>query len=313
MIMIKPRFWSKENSLISILLFPFSLIVIFLIFIKKKFSKFHAFQIPIICVGNVFIGGTGKTPTSILLANEIEKFGKKTVILRKYYRAHQDEHDLIRKNFKNLILNKKRIDGLLEAERSKYEIAILDDGLQDYTVKKDLSIVCFNEKQLIGNGRVIPAGPLRERLSVLKDIDIVIINGKKNEIFEKKILKINEKIDIFYSSFEPKNIDQFKDKKLFALAGIGNPENFFHLIEENNLNIKKKLIFPDHYNFKKKEIDKIIDDAERENCQIIMTEKDYFKFKGYKIERVNFLSVELQIQNKEKLLNRIKDLYAKNI
>ncbi len=313
MIMIKPKFWDKENSFISILLYPISLIIIFFIFIKRKFSKIYSFKIPIICIGNIYVGGTGKTPTSILLANDIKKLGKKTVILRKYYKVHLDEHDLIRKNFKNLILNRSRIDGLLEAERSKYDVVILDDGLQDYNIKKDLSIVCFNEKQLIGNGYVLPAGPLREKLSALKNIDIVIINGDKNEGFEKKILAINEKIDIFYSSFEPINIDQFRNKKLFALAGIGNPENFFKLIEKNNLNIKKKLIFPDHYNFKKNEIDEILNSAEREDCQIIMTEKDYFKFKGYKTERINFLSVKLQIQNKEKLLNRIINLYDKKI
>ena len=313
MIMIKPKFWDKENSFISILLYPISLIIIFFIFIKRKFSKIYSFKIPIICIGNIYVGGTGKTPTSILLANDIKKLGKKTAILRKYYKTHQDEHNLIRKNFENLILSKKRINGLLEAERSKFDIIILDDGLQDYNIKKDLSIVCFNGNQLIGNGQVLPAGPLREKLSALKNIDIVIINGDKNESFEKKILHINNKLDIFYSSFEPINIDQFKDKKLFVLAGIGNPENFFQLIEKNNLNIKKKIVFPDHYNFKKDEIDKIIDDAEREDCQIIMTEKDYFKFKGYKADRINFLSVKLHINNKEKLLNRIKDLYDKDI
>ena len=313
MIMIKPKFWDKENSFISILLYPISLIIIFFIFIKRKFSKIYSFKIPIICIGNIYVGGTGKTPTSILLANDIKKLGKKTAILRKYYKTHQDEHNLIRKNFENLILSKKRINGLLEAERSKFDIIILDDGLQDYNIKKDLSIVCFNGNQLIGNGQVLPAGPLREKLSALKNIDIVIINGDKNESFEKKILHINNKLDIFYSSFEPINIDQFKDKKLFVLAGIGNPENFFQLIEKNNLNIKKKIVFPDHYNFKKDEIDKIIDDAEREDCQIIMTEKDYFKFKGYKTDRINFLSVKLHINNKEKLLNRIKDLYDQDI
>ncbi len=313
MVMMKPKFWDKKNSLMSFLLFPFSLMVIFFIFIKKKITKLHTFKIPIICIGNVYVGGTGKTPTSILLANDIERLGKKTVILRKYYKDHFDEHDLIRKNFKNLILNRSRINGLLEAEKSKYDIAILDDGLQDYNIKKNLSIVCFNEKQLIGNGHVLPAGPLREKLNVLKNIDIVIINGDKNEKFEKKILGINEKIDIFYSSFEPVNIDQFKNKRLFALAGIGNPENFFQLIEKNNLNIKKKIIFPDHYNFEKDEINKILHSAEKEDCQIIMTEKDYFKFKGHKTERINFLRVKLQIQNKKKLLNRIINLNDKNI
>ena len=312
MIMIKPKFWDKENSFISILLYPISLIIIFFIFIKRKFSKIYSFKIPIICIGNIYVGGTGKTPTSILLANDIKKLGKKTVILRKYYKTHQDEHNLIRKNFENLILSKKRINGLLEAERSKFDIIILDDGLQDYNIKKDLSIVCFNGNQLIGNGQVLPAGPLREKLSALKNIDIVIINGDKNESFEKKILHINNKLDIFYSSFIPINIDQFKDKKLFVLAGIGNPENFFQTLRDNFLDVKKHITFPDHYDFKRKDILKIIEIAKEDNYQILMTEKDYMRIEDFKFNEIDYVKVDLEIINKEKLLSKIMEIYDKD-
>ena len=159
---------------------------------------------------------------------------------------------------------------------------------------------------MIGNGLVLPSGPLRENLSALKDVDIIIINGKKDQIFENKILKINNKLDIFYSYYKPINLEQFKNKKLFAIAGIGNPENFFKLIDENNLKIEKKFIFPDHYKFSKKEIKEIVEEAKIKDYQIIMTEKDYFKVKNFNLQNINYLKVSLEIEKKEKLINRIK-------
>jgi tetraacyldisaccharide 4'-kinase len=305
----KPKFWDNKQSFISLLLFPFSLIVLVVIFTKKKIIKSKKFNIPVICVGNIYIGGTGKTPTSILLANELFNLGKKPVILRKFYENHIDEHNLIKRNFKNLILCQSRINGLTEAEKSEHDIVILDDGFQDYKIKKDLNIVCFNQNQLIGNGLVIPAGPLRESLRSLTDAHIVLINGKKNIEFEKKILNYNQNLEIFYSYYKPTNLDRFKNKKLLAIAGIGNPNNFFQLIEENNLNIEKKLIFPDHYRFNDNEIQNIVDDATDKGYQIIMTEKDYFKVRNFRNIEIDYLKVSLEINDKEKFIKKITKLY----
>jgi tetraacyldisaccharide 4'-kinase len=306
----KPKFWDRKIGLISILFFPLTLIVIFFTFLKKKITKTRGFKIPVICVGNIYLGGTGKTPTSILLANELSKLGKKPLILRKYYKNHNDEYSLIKNYFKNLIISKNRIEGLKEAEKSNFDIVILDDGLQDYKIKKNLSIVCFNNNQLIGNGMVLPSGPLRENLSILKNVEIVIINGNKNINFENKILNINKKLEIFYSFYKPINLDQFKNKKLLALAAIGNPENFFQLVEKNNLKIFKKKIFPDHYQFSKAEMQNILREAEMENYQVIMTEKDYYKINHYKLKKINYLRVSLEIYNKEKLFKKINSLYV---
>ena len=312
MMLTKPKFWSQKINFLTIFLLPLSLIFIFIIFLKKKFTKSLRFKIPLICVGNIFLGGTGKTPISVFLAKEISKLGKKTVILRRYYKNHKDEYKFIKSKFKNLILNKNRISGLEIAEKSNFDVAILDDGLQDYRIRKNLSIVCFNQNQLIGNGFVLPSGPLRETLNALKNANIVIINGDKDKYFERKILNVNKKLEIFYSSYIPLNINEFKNKKLFAIAGIGNPENFFKLIEKNKLKLEKKIIFPDHYEFSKNEIQNIVDEATSKNCQIIMTEKDYFKVKHFKIRKIKFLKVLLKIDNQKKLLNKIKELYDKN-
>ena len=278
----KPKFWDKGKfNFFSLILFPFSLVTLLIIYFKKHFIIKRKFKIPIICIGNIYIGGTGKTPTSILLAQEITKLGFRTAILRKLYKNHYDEYNQIKSSFSNLIVNKNRVKGLAELEYNNYDFAILDDGLQDYRIKKDLSIVCFNSNQLIGNGLVIPAGPLRESLNAIANVDLVLINGDKDEQFEKKLLKINRKLKILYSYYKPTNIEEFKNHNLLALAGIANPENFFKLLEKNNLIIREKLIFPDHYKFDKKEIQNIIAKAEKNNLKIVMTEKDFFKVNNF--------------------------------
>lgn len=308
----KPKFWDSEYSIIPILLTPITLIVILIIFFKKIFTRTIKFNIPIICIGNIYIGGTGKTPTSIYIAQELLKIGKKPAILRKFYKEHKDEHKLIKENFKNLILNKNRSAGILEAEKMDFDMVILDDGFQDYKIKKNLNILCFNQNQLIGNGYVLPSGPLRERLSSVKNVEIIIINGKKNIKFENKILNINKKLKIFYANYKPINIEQFKNQKILAIAGIGNPNNFFQLLTENGLNIEKKLIFPDHYEFSNNEISKLIEEADKNNNQILMTEKDYFRIKDMNHKNIKYLKVSLEIDEKEKFLNEINKLYVKN-
>ena len=189
---------------------------------------------------------------------------------------------------------------------------ILDDGFQDYKIKKDLSIICFNQNQLVGNGLMLPSGPLRESLNSLKDANIVLINGGKNFEFEKKILKINSKLNIFYSNYKPNNINEFVNKKLLAIAGIGNPSNFFELLEKNNLTIAKKLVYPDHYEFSEKEINNILRLAKENNYQIILTEKDFYKLKNPDSKTFKYLDISLEITGMQKLINLILEAYDKN-
>ena len=308
----KPKFWEKKNNFISIILSPLVFLVKIVIYFKRKFTREINFKIPIICVGNIYIGGTGKTPISIFIAKEIQKAGKNPAIIRKYYPSHSDEHLLIKKYFSNLILDKSRINGIKLSLKKGHDYAVLDDGFQDYKIKKTISILCFNQRQLIGNGLLFPAGPLRESLNSLKRANIVIINGKKDENFEKLIFQKNKNINVYYSSYRPTNIDQFKNEKLMAVAGIGNPSNFFELLHENNLHIHKKLIFPDHHKFSKPEISKIIEISAKNNLKIIMTEKDFFKIKHLNLPNFDYLKVELEIENKDKLIRNILNINDKN-
>tara|TARA_B100000989_G_scaffold68836_1_gene47967 strand:+ start:792 stop:1721 length:930 start_codon:yes stop_codon:yes gene_type:complete len=308
MILNKPKYWDKKIGIISILLFPITIIVLIINFLKKKLTISKKFNIPIICIGNIYVGGTGKTPTSIFLGNELKKLGRNPAILRKFYEAHADEYNLIKRYFNNLILNKSRLEGI-KSKMHKFDGIILDDGFQDYTIKKDLNIICFNQNQMIGNGMVLPSGPLRESIYSLKRANIILINGERNIKFEDKIFKINKNLEFFYSTYRPINLAEFKNKRLLAIAGIGNPENFFNLIENNNLKIDQKIIFPDHYKISKTEMQKILKKAEVKNYQIIMTEKDFFKIEKYKFRNIKYLKILLEINEHEKFVKRINDLY----
>jgi tetraacyldisaccharide 4'-kinase len=304
----KPKFWSKKYSFISLLLLPFTLLIICFIFCKKKLTRSKRFNVPIICVGNIYVGGTGKTPTSIFIAKKLLESGKNPVIVKKFYKSHSDEHQLIRENFKNFITNKNRIEGIEKAETNKFDTIILDDGLQDYRITKNLKIVCFNQKQLIGNGLVFPSGPLRETLGSLTDANIILINGKKNNDFEKKILNINKNLDIFYSIYKPTNIEQLRNKNLLAIAGIGNPNNFFQLLEENNLTIKEKITYPDHYEFTSDDVSSLEKLAHDKNYQIITTEKNYYKIMEFGSNKIKYLKIILEIIDQERFIKLIKNI-----
>lgn len=305
----KPKFWDQTPSILAYLLFPLSIFFGIVIFIRKKIIKKIKFNIPVICVGNIYLGGTGKTPCSILISNELFKRGKRPALIRKFYKDHLDEYQLIRSYNNNLFLDELRENAINKSINEGYEIAILDDGFQDYKINKDLNILCFNQKQLLGNGFILPSGPLREHLFALKDVHIVLINGDEDKIFENKILGFNKYISIFYTKYVPTNLKDFVGKKLTAVAGIGNPENFFDILDENNLNVSKKLVFPDHYNFSKSEILKIIDKSKSEGSELIMTEKDYFRIEKFNLSEVNYLKVDYIIKEKDQFLKKIMKLY----
>ena len=302
---LKPKFWEKNNNLISLLLLPVSFLLQLLIRIKKRLTSERSFKIPVICIGNIYLGGTGKTPLSILIAKELKKHNKNPAIVKRFYSEHIDEHNLINNSVDCLFLNKKRSKAINEAEKKQYDVTILDDGFQDYSIKKDLNILCFNSNQLIGNGMTLPAGPLRENINAIKKAQIVMINGNKNKIFEDQILNISNKVKIFYSKYLLENIEEFKNKNLFAFAGIGNPSNFFKLLVDNNLNVHTKLAFPDHYKFNKSEIQKMIDESFQNKLELVTTEKDYFRIKDYGFKHIKFLKIKLEILEKEKLINQI--------
>ena len=190
----RPIFWDSFNF-ISLLLLPFSLITIIFNFFKSLSLKKY-FKIKTICVGNIYLGGTGKTPL-VLKINDMLKYKFETVFIKKKYIDQIDEQNILSK-YGNLICLSFRDIALRIAERKKYQLAILDDGLQDKSLNYDISIACFNSSELVGNGLVLPAGPLRERITNILNYDLAFLNGEKNnKRFEKTLKRLNPNLKVF--------------------------------------------------------------------------------------------------------------------
>ena len=304
----KPKFWDKNKiSFFSFLLLPISLLIKILNFFRRLVIKTKNSSIPIICVGNIYLGGTGKTPLCIKIFSILKEMNMNPAIIRKKYNDFEDEADL-QKKIAPVYQNRNRFLAIENAKKNKINVAILDDGFQDITIKKDLSIVCFNEKQWIGNGLMIPAGPLREGLSSLKRADCVFINGSKNISIEKKILEKNEKIKFFYTTIKAQNIDEFKNKNVVAFAGIGNPQKFFDTLKENNINVLKEIKYPDHHKYSNKELENLIQEKKRNNAILITTEKDYLRIKENIKKHISYLKIKIEIQNQDALIEEIKKI-----
>lgn len=302
----KPSFWENKFSFIALMLLPISLLLQIFLKIKRWVTKTERFNQKVICVGNIYLGGTGKTPLSIKIFNIVKNLNRKPIIIKKYYEEHLDEISLIKK-YSKLSQDTTRKKAISNLDIEKFDTIILDDGFQDNTIYKDLNILCFNEKQLIGNGMTIPSGPLREKLSAIKRSEIIFINGKLNDQFEKKIKNISNNLSIYYTKYKAVNFEKFKNKKLVAFAGIGNPDNFFELLESIELDINKKISFPDHYRYKKEEIDEIKKISEIDNGMLITTEKDYFRIKNLGLGEIEYLEIELEISNEKKFSEELKN------
>ncbi len=297
----RPIFWDSLNF-ISLLLLPFSLITIIFNFFKSLSLKKY-FKIKIICVGNIYLGGTGKTPL-VLKINEILKYKFRTVFIKKKYIDQIDEQNILSK-YGNLICLSFRDIALRIAEKKNYQLAILDDGLQDKSLNYDISIACFNSSELVGNGLVLPAGPLRERITNILNYDIAFLNGEKNnKSFEKTLKRFNPNLKIFRAKYTPKNLESFKFKNNFLVfSGIGNPLEFQQTLKKYNFKVKKKMTFPDHYKYKNSDINNIKNIAKSNKLKIITTEKDYNRLSNIQKKNIQFLKIGLKIEKEKEFRN----------
>ncbi len=301
----KPLFWNEKN-IISFLLYPLTLIT-FLINFVKKFSNKKKYNLKTICVGNIYIGGTGKTPLTIEI-NKILKKKFKTIFIKKKYFNQLDEQNILKSNGKLICYNDRNL--CLEVAKSKkYNLAILDDGLQDKSISYDISIACFNSSSGIGNGFLLPAGPLRENISILNSYDAIFLNGEnKNKKLYSNLKKICPKTKVYNANYCPVNIKKFNLKKNFLVfCGIGNPDEFLKTLKKYKFKIKEKFIFPDHFNFSNEQLNKIKQVAKIKKLDIITTEKDYLRLNKKNRKNIKFLKVILKIQDVQNFSKFLKD------
>ncbi len=301
----KPSFWdlSKPNF-ICYLLIPFTLPIIlrnfFFQFLKKKKSS----NIKTICVGNIYLGGTGKTPLTIKIYQTLKKLNYKVATVKKYHSNQKDEQRLLKEKTSLFVVNSRK-DAINKGINQNYNFLVFDDGLQERKIDFDIKVVCFKSKNWIGNGQLIPAGPLREKISSLHKFDAVFLNGNSNNLcrIEDQIKNINSNIKIFKTFYEISNIKKYDLRLRYLIfSGIGNPSDFKEILLENKFDIEKELIFPDHYDYNLNDFEKIREKARNEGLKIITTEKDYMKVPDQFKEEIDFLNIDLVIKDEDRLI-----------
>ena len=301
----KPNFWDyKKPNIIAYLLLPLSYMLNFINFLNIK-KKIKTQSIKTICVGNIYVGGTGKTPLAIKINQILNNLNFKTAFIKKDYYDQMDEQKILSVNGQ-LFCEKNRIDALKKAINKNIDVAIFDDGLQDKELSYALTIVCFNIQSWIGNGLCLPSGPLRENLSSLKKYDAVFLNGNGEEVLtiQNIIRNIKPNLKVFEAQYIPINLEKLDlNQNYLVFSGIGNPDSFIKTLKKYNFKILKTLNFPDHYKYSDQDIVKIKETAKNLNAKVITTEKDYNRLNKLNSEGISYLKVELKVINEKELTN----------
>ncbi|MBL6665013.1 MAG: tetraacyldisaccharide 4'-kinase [Rickettsiales bacterium] len=322
--MIKtPKFWLKQN-LISYLLLPLSFIYFLVFCVAKYSSKRTKISKSVICIGNIIAGGSGKTPTAIAIGTILQEMdvdfsylsrgykrkGKKSSIYLKKGRkvdtkTSGDEPALL-SEYGDVFVSKDKLITLKEIDKSnKYQVVVLDDGLQNNVIFSDLRIVVIDGVIGFGNSFLLPAGPLRETISSgLKKADLIIVIGSANEGLLNYIPKdklIGAKINI-------SNLKEFQDEKLIAFCGIAYPNKFYSLLRQNKLDVVKEVSFVDHHRYNDIDLHNLLTLAKKQKAKLITTKKDWVKFSKKYQNKIGFLDIELEFDNKEKIIQEIKKL-----
>ncbi|NBW52490.1 MAG: tetraacyldisaccharide 4'-kinase [Betaproteobacteria bacterium] len=315
-----------KKSLTSLLLLPLSAFFLLISFIRKYLYRFNLLksfkmQVPVIVIGNITLGGTGKTPLVIYLANELKKNGYHPGIISRGYGAKGngisevsqksnvenvgDEPILIQKHTRLPVFISK--DRVLAAQAllKKYkeiDVILSDDGLQHYRLKRDIEILVIDGTRGFGNGYLLPAGPLRESKSKLKAVDAIVCNGKK-VIDGSYLMKYKSDSIINLKTKKKIPLNKLGLNNLHAIAGIGNPDRFFSYLKVLGM-VFDSSTYQDHYQFTKKDF-KVMNDK-----NIIMTEKDAVKCEKFARDNFWYLPVAVEIDSKfsDFILNKMKNI-----
>lgn len=311
-----PKFWRDEN-IISFLLYPFSIIYSIFRNLHVFFSSEYRTNLKIFCVGNLTAGGSGKTPVAIKIGYILKNNNVKFAYLSKGYGGiikeftkvdltkHKaedvgDEPLLLAEVADTFICKNRKIamDNLFK--NFNYEIIVMDDGFQNPTIYKDKNIVVIDGEYGLGNGELLPSGPLREKVeNAIKRTSFFIVIGQDRQHLEEKLL--NNNMQVLRAYISEKNILNDSPKYL-AFCGIGRPEKFFNSLKKSNYNVIKEISFPDHNKYKEEDLSRILVDANKNDAKIITTKKDWVKLpEGYK-NKVEFLDIEIKFYNNDEFV-----------
>ena len=321
----------KKSSWILFLL-PLSFIYFLIISFRSWAYKIGIFKsikmdVPVVVIGNITIGGTGKTPLVIWLLEKLIKKGMKPGLICSGYRSNAkspqkvlidskvsnvgDEALMIKLSFQRrhktnipIFVGKKKVQvgKALVKSYPDIDILICDDGLQHYELLRDFEIVVIDEVRKFGNNFLIPTGPLRELKTKLNKVDAVIVNSRKLKASEYGY-GMTYFGDALVNCLQSKHISDldFLEKEIVAITGIGNPERFFEQLTNSGLKFKK-VIFNDHHLFTESDF------KDYDGMEIIMTEKDAVKCKSFAKDNFWYLPIYADVEERlfEKLIKKLR-------
>lgn len=303
-----PDFWDKHDlfsRLAITALTPVSALYGATVRWKSHNKEPFRAPVPVICVGNLTAGGSGKTPIALAIADAIIARGKNPFFLTRGYggrlrgplvvgKGHnaQDVGDepLILSHLAATAVSRDRREGAKLAAERGADIIVMDDGHQNFAIEKDLSIVVVDAETGFGNGHVLPAGPLREPVRQgLARADAVVLMESGNPPLN------GFKGPVLRATVEPATHESWKGRRVFAFAGIGRPEKFFRSVAAQGADVVGILAFPDHHCYTQDELAHLKAKARGENAQLITTEKDFVRLAVSDREGVAMLPIRAVI------------------
>lgn len=304
------KHWYDIN-LLSLALWPISILFRFLasvrrLLFKTGFLKSWRSPIPVIVVGNISVGGTGKTPVVIALVEWLKTEGYKPgVISRGYGGADRSKPELLqaksepndvgdepvviaRRTGVPVCVYHRRVESAMRLlDASDCDVLIADDGLQHYALQRDLEIIVIDAQKLHGNGFCLPAGPLREPVSRIDGQSFALYN-RTEEVQDGQSFTLRPGNFIALDNSLEQSAGEFNGREVLACVGTASPERFFDTLSCLGMNFKKR-VFPDHHRY---EVD---DFANSTNLPIVMTEKDAVKCRKFGLKNAWYLPVETNL------------------
>ncbi len=309
--------WYKKNAL-AFLFYPLSLIFLGIIKLRRfcyqaGIYKTHRLACPVIIVGNITVGGTGKTPLVLYLAERLQQAGYHPLVITRGYKGENNHWPIrIKKDSDPMqmgdeaVLLAQRVScpvfagpdrvataelALSQCQNPEKAVIISDDGLQHFRLARDIEIAVFDGERWLGNGFLLPAGPLREPASRLATVDFQVIQGGQVNDTEAYTMTLQgECLVSLQDEQQNQSISAWQGQTVHAVAAIGNPERFFKSLENHGLEVIRHP-FPDHFSFKRSDIE--FNDARA----VVMTEKDAVKCRQFADEQHYYLPVETVLDN----------------
>lgn len=315
-----PKFW-KDKNIISFILYPFSVIYYAAKTLNVLFSKqYRSKNLEVICVGNLTAGGSGKTPIALRIGEILKEHKKNFAYLSKGYKGQIktftkvdiEKHSFLEVGDEPLLLakvadtfvckNRKQAIKILSKDYD-YDIIVMDDGFQNPTIYKDKNIIVIDGEYGIGNGMLLPSGPLRDKVkNSINKINFVIIIGQDKQHLEESF--VNNGIKVLRANIEEKSKPQ-KGKSYLAFCGIGRCEKFFNSLKKANYNITKEISFEDHHKYTEKELQEIVSEAKKEDSKIITTSKDWIKLPKKYRNKISVLDIDTKFFDNDEFISLI--------